>query len=239
MSEFFTRNNAYARINYNINSSKVAGLKGRLIQSVFVLSLFLSLSTLSPVFAQAANVPGKAMITIESISKSQATRGKNLVVTYYADQQCGRRGKTDRVFKKNYVDDEHRFNPLAVDTDMPFIFQVSYTEKRRNETRSCAAISSVELKANRTYKAVFEIVEEVIGCNISVVDVTDVIAAESALEAQLVAKESGQAIEPSSDIVVPTETPVVDAKPENTCVRVGKEGYKSGTPVYSYKDRLG
>ncbi len=239
MSEFFTSKNACARINSSIVGSKAAGLKGMLIQAFFITSLFISLSSLSPVLAQTDNGPGKAMITIESISKSQATRGKNLVVTYYADQQCGRRGKTDRVFKKNYVDDEHRFNPLAVDTDMPFIFQVSYTEKRRNETRSCAAISSVELKANRTYKAVFEIVEEVIGCNISVVDVTEVIAAQTALEAQLAANESGQAMESSVEIVVPAETPVADAKPENTCVRVGKEGYKSGTPVYSYKDRLG
>lgn len=239
MSEFFTRRYAHARMNCSIKSGKFLGLKRKLIHCCFALSLIVIPSILSPVLAQTPNVPGKAMITIESISKSQATRGKNLLVTYYADQQCGRRGKTDRVFKKNYVDDEHRFNPLAVDTDLPFIFQVSYTEKRRNETRSCAAISSVNLEPNRSYRAVFNIVEEVIGCNISVVDVTDVIAAEAALEAQLAAKENGEATAPSTEIVVPAEIPIADAKPENTCVRVGKEGYKSGTPVYSYKDRLG
>lgn len=234
MSEFFIRRRARARMNRSISIGKFAGLKKSLIQSLFAISL-----VVSPVSAQTLDAPGKAMITIESISKSQASRGKNLLVTYYADQQCRRRGKTDRVFKKNYADDEHRFNPLAVDTDMPFIFQVSYTEKRRNETRRCAAISSINLEPGRSYKATFNIIDEVIGCNISVFDVTDVIVAEAALEAQLAANENGGAVEPVAEIVIPAEIPVVDAKPETTCASVGKEGYKSGTPVYSYKDRLG
>lgn len=178
----------------------------------------------------------KATIVIESISKSSATRGKNLLVTYYQDEQCSRRGKTDRVFKKNYVNDVHRFNPLAVEVDVPFIFQVNYVEKRRDEIRRCTAISNVQLQANRSYKAVFNIVEEVIGCNISVYDVTDI--AQQALEPSETDNVDALPVAPNPDLEL-LQVPLKDNKPEYTCSKIGKQGYKSGTPVYSYKDRLG
>ncbi len=207
--------------------------RGLLAASVFFLSSS-SVGLISSAYAQQAQ-PNKAQIVIESISNSAATRGKNLVVTYYQDEQCGRRGKTDRVFKKNYVDDVHSFNPLAVETDVPFIFQVSYLEKRRAETRSCAAISNVDLKPNRSYRAVFKIVDEVVGCNISVFDVTDIIQAQAQAAAENVAPE---AVSQNPEVTL-LEVPVMDKKPEFTCARVGKPSYKSGTPVYTYKDRLG
>jgi hypothetical protein len=189
------------------------------ILSFLVLSFFLPAAALvSAVLVPAAYAQETATITIESVSNSSATRGKKIVVTHYLDEQCGRRGKTDKVFKKNFADDLHSFNPLAVETDSPFIFQVSYTEKRRTETRSCATIANVKLEANRSYKAVFNIVEEVLGCTIDVYDITD------------------QAANSSPESV---QTLVEHSKPEFTCHRVGKPGYKSGAPVYSYKDRLG
>jgi len=213
--------------------SRLLSKSGLRIVAVFFLSCS-SVGLFSSAYAQQVQA-NKAQIIIESISNSAATRGKNLVVTYYQDEQCGRRGKTDRVFKKNYVDDEHSFNPLAVETDVPFIFQVSYLEKRRAETRSCAAISNVELKPNRSYKAVFKIVDEVIGCNISVFDVTDIIQAQVAVVDENAAPEAAN----QSPEIGFLEVPVMDRKPEFTCARVGKPSYKSGTPVYTYKDRLG
>jgi len=233
MSELFTKGAACAHqiITRNISNYD-------LVKNISALALFGLSVSINPVFAQAESEPGKAAITIESISNSKATRGKSLVVTHYADEECGRRGKTDRVFKKNYAEDEHRFNPLVVDTDRPFIFQVSYTEKRRNETRSCAAISSVDLQADRSYRAVFKVVDDVVGCNISVEDVTDVFNAEAELNSQQAKHESNDPAAKTADIVVPAATPVVDAKPELSCIRVGKAGYKNGTPVYSYKHRL-
>ncbi len=182
---------------------------------------------------------GKATIVIESVSNSLATRGKNLLVTYYQNEQCGRRGKTDRVFKKNYVKDLHRFNTLAVEIDEPFIFQVSYTEKRRDETRSCAAISNVTLEENRSYKAVFNIVDQVIGCNIKVFDVTDIDQAALAKAETDKAQGDNQVVPESSANALLLKVPMMDKRPMYTCSKVNKQGYKSGTPVYSYKDRLG
>jgi len=204
--------------------------KKSLTKIIVLISSSLCVAWLALAQAQETQA-GKAIIVIESISNSGATRGKNLVVTYYQDEQCSRRGKSDKVFKKNYVNDIHSFNPLAVETDSPFIFQVSYLEKRRSETRSCAAISNVSLKPNRSYKAVFKIVDEVIGCNISVFDVTDIVQASAA-------KVEETAPEQFSGVSL-LEVPIMDKKPEFGCARVGKQGYKSGTPVYNYKDRLG
>ena len=79
---------------------------------------------------------------------------------------------------------------------------MSYLEKRRNESRSCVAISSVELEPNRRYSAIFEVVGEVVGCNISVFDVTD-----------------------STPDQNPENVPMADAEPELTCAKVGKHGY--------------
>ena len=189
--------------------------------------------------------PAKATIVIESVSNSSATRGKNLLVTYYQDEKCSRRGRTDKVFKKNSVKDFHRFNALEVDLDAPFIFQVSYTEKRRRETRSCAAIANVTLQENRSYKAIFEIVDEVAGCNIAVFDVTNIINTDdlSRIDKTFRAAEStgnAENLEPDpSPEPDSLPVPVVDAKPSHTCTKVGKRGFRSGTPVYNYKDRLG
>lgn len=195
----------------------------------FVLAMLLIISIwVTPACAQQQD---KATIVIESVSNSTATRGKNLEVTYYQDEQCGRRGKSDKVFKQNYVKDLHTFNRLEVETDVRFIFQVSYLEKRRSETRACAAISSVELKPNRSYKAVFQVVDDVVGCNIRVFDVTDIIQNPVMLAAADQADASSQ--------LQFLQVPVIDVEPESSCFKVDKIGYKSGTPVYSYKDRLG
>jgi hypothetical protein len=176
----------------------------------------------------------QATIVIETVSETNATRGKKLAVTYYQDEQCSRRGKSEKVFKKNYAKDRHRFNSLMVETDMRFIFQVSYVEKRRDETRACDAISSVSLEPNRSYRAIFRVIDEVVGCNIRVFDVTDIIQ-NSAGVANVDQPSNGD----SNSKLQFLEVPVIDAYPESTCANVGKKGYKSGTPVYSYKDRLG
>ena len=211
-------------------TKSVARLKASKFKSFSFLLFSFSVASLdqngTPLLAVAHAQEGlgsKATIVIESISNSSATRGKKIVVTQYRDEQCSRLGKTEKVFRKNYAKDLHSFSPLEVEIDRPFIFQVSYTEKRRDEIRSCAAISNVSLKANHSYKATFNIVDEVIGCNISVYDVTDIIQA------------SGDQ-KPNSELAHVT---VLDRKPEFTCKRVGKQGYKNGAPVYSFKDRLG
>ena len=204
----------------NIFSNRA--LKG-LIDGVFSVSFVFLLSTLnvsgaglfSSAYAQNSELPTTATIVIETDTRSSATKGRALKVTHYQDTQCNRRGKTDKLFRKNFAGDNHAFKPFIVETDTPFIFQVSYVEKRRNESRSCVAISSVDLKPNRRYSAIFKVVGEVVGCNISVFDVTDSTADQDS-----------------------ENVPIVDAEPELTCAKVGKFGYKSGTPVYSYNDRL-
>lgn len=205
-----------------VNVLSNRALKG-LIDGVLSVSLVFLLSTLdvsdaglfSSAYAQNSELSTKATIVIETDSSSAATKGRTLKVTHYKDTQCSRPGKTDKLFRKNFADDNHQFKPLVVETDVPFIFQVSYLEKRRNESRSCVAISSVDLKPNRRYSAIFKVVGEVVGCNISVFDVTDSTADQGS-----------------------ENVPIVDAEPELTCAKVGKFGYKSGTPVYSYNDRL-
>lgn len=210
------------------------GFRRSLLGCFFSISLVVVLvcsAWSTSIYAQQA---AKATIIIESVSNSRASRGKNLAVTYYQDLQCGRRGKSEKVFKKNYVKDLHRFNPLAVETDVPFIFQVSYLEKRRDETRACDAISSVELEPGRSYKAVFQVIDEVVGCNIRVFDVTDINQNQLAV----VTGDDISTLAIASELQF-LQVPVIDSQPESTCAKVGKKGYKSGTPVYSYKDRLG
>jgi len=176
-----------------------------------------------------------AMIVIETVSNTKATRGKKIAVTYYQDEQCSRRGKSEKVFRKNYAKDLHRFNPLMVETDTRFIFQVSYIEKRRGETRACDAISSVSLKPSRSYRAVFRVIDDVVGCNIKVFDITDIIERTSTT----LAAGGYPPKDESNSRLQYLEVPIVDAYPESTCAKVGKKGYKSGTPVYSYENRLG
>ena len=205
-------------------SISMVGLLGVITSANYLLA--------TPAYAQQA--APKATIVIESVSDTKATRGKQLEVTYYQDEQCSRRGKSEKVFKKNYAKDLHRFNPLMVETGMRFIFQVSYLEKRRDETRACDAISSVSLKPNRSYRAVFRVVDEVVGCNIRVYDVTDIIQNP----AVIAANDQPSTVDTNSELQF-LEVPVIDSYPGSTCAKVGKKGYKSGTPVYSYKDRLG
>ena len=84
---------------------------------------------------------------------------------------------------------------------------------------------------NRSYKAVFQVVDDVVGCNIRVFDVTDIIQNPVMLAAADQADASSQ--------LQFLQVPVIDVEPESSCFKVDKIGYKSGTPVYSYKDRLG
>jgi hypothetical protein len=172
-----------------------------------------------------------AQLTIEGVSNSSATRGKNYAVTFYADEACARRGKTHKVFEKKYADSIHTFNALAVDVDQPFIFQVDYLEKRRGQTRRCSSIANVDLKESGNYKAVFSIMDEVTSCNIKIYDMNPAVLNNSDQQAQ---KNSLLA---SSAINSPVE--IEYKKPAASCAKVGKIGYKNGTPVYTYKDRLG
>jgi hypothetical protein len=205
--------------------------------SLSVMLLLLGIASsrgllVTPAYAQ--QVADNATIVIEAESNSSATRGKKLEVTYYQNEECGLRGKSEKVFKKNYAKDRHSFNPLMVETDTRFIFQVSYLEERRGETRACAAISNVALEANRSYKAIFRVVDEVVGCNIRVFDVTDKIQNAVAV----VVDDQSPAADANSELLF-LQVPVIDTYPESTCAKVGKKSFKSGTPVYSYKDRLG
>jgi hypothetical protein len=184
----------------------------------------------TPVYAQ--QEASTATIVIESVADTNATRGRKLAVTYYQDEQCSRRGKSNKVFSKNYAKDLHRFNPWIVETDIRLIFQVNYIEKRRDETRACDAISSVSLKPGRSYRAIFRVVDDVVGCNIRVFDVTDIIQKPAVLATGDQQPKGDSSSEPQF-----LEVPVKDSYPESTCVKVGEKGYKSGTPVYSYQGR--
>ncbi|MBL4671760.1 MAG: hypothetical protein JKX81_05830 [Arenicella sp.] len=77
-------------------------------------------------------------------------------------------------------------------------------------------------------------IDEVVGCNIRVFDVTDVIENF----AVLATGDQSSKSDTNSELQF-LEVPVIGSYPESTCVKVGKKSYKSGTPIYSYKDRLG
>lgn len=111
---------------------------------------------------------------------------------------------------------------MQVDTSGNLILQIAYDEKRRGGTRACASIVNLALSEGRTYKAVYQVIEEVIGCEIKIYDVSDV--ATGAEE---------DAANPYAHLSL-----VEFTKPEFTCKKVGKQGFKDGTPVYSYKNRL-
>lgn len=171
--------------------------------------LITSLTLVTPTSAQ----QNTAQITIETVSNSAATRGKNYLVSYYADEACSKRGKSSKVFEKKYANNLHTFNALSVEVDQAFIFQVAYLEKRRGEVRRCSAMANVDLQVGHDYKAVFNVIGEVVGCKIEIFDLT------------------------TSEATTPTL--IEHKKPVETCAKVGKKGYGNGTPVYTYKDRLG
>lgn len=186
-----------------------------------------------------------AQLTIEGISNSSATRGKNFSVTHYADEACSRRGKTHKVFEKKYADSVHTFNALAVETGQPFIFQIAYLEKRRGEVRRCTSIANVDLKENGIYKAVFSIMGEVTGCNIKIYDLNPAaiideneVASFSSSSDELIQTEAEQDLVLDSSMAS-SPVQIEHEKPANTCDKVGETGYKNGTPVYTYKSRLG
>lgn len=182
-----------------------------------------------------------AQITIETLSNSSATRGKNYLVSYFADEDCSKRGKSSKIYEKKYADSTHTFNPLSVELDQAFIFQVAYLEKRRGETRRCTAIANVELQPRHNYKAVFSVVDEVVGCHIEIFDLTpteSVVNEEGQKNQNILTGEAPTAEQPSSSKVVSPNV-VEHKKPAKTCARIGEKGYGNGTPVYTYKDRLG
>ena len=108
-------------LKYNI-SLKCSGI---------AIAFFISLMQPSSVFAQI----NTAQLTIEAVTNSSAKRGKNFQVTQYSDESCSKRGRSEKVDEKKYVDKTHTFKPLQVNLDTPFLFQVSYVEKRRKNIR--------------------------------------------------------------------------------------------------------
>lgn len=151
----------------------------------------------------------------------------------------------------------HTFKPLAVDVSQPFVFQVSYLEERRSEIKRCASIANVDLKENGNYKAVFSIVDEVLGCNIKIYNLDPAAIAESTepvssplVDEEIATDEETAQVEADETISVQQDELVAPSvagppyeidyiKPAETCTKVGKTGYKNGTPVYTYKDRFG
>jgi hypothetical protein len=207
----------------------------------------------------AAQEGSTAELTIEGISNSSSIGSKSFTVTKYADEACSKLGKTHKVFKKKYAKNVHTFKPLTVDVSQPFVFQVAYLEERRSEIKRCASIANVDLKENGRYKAVFSIVDEVIGCDIKIYDLdyvagteTSDLALPSSTTEEIAASDEGAQVVAEVD---ETNTPQEDAlevtsvasspseieykKPAETCTKVGKMGYRNGTPVYTYKDRFG
>jgi hypothetical protein len=218
-----------------------------------LLIILLALTLTSVVTAQES---GTAQLTIEGNSQSSSVGSRSYTVTKYADEACSKLGKTDKVFRKKYAKSVHTFKALAVDSSQPFIFQVSYLEERRSEIKRCAAIASVDLKENGNYKAVFSIVDEVLGCNIKIYDMDpDAVAVSNepispSLERDEIAAggEVGTKVANTDEAQQGAETlssaagspiEVEYTKPAETCSKVGKMGYKNGTPVYTYKDRFG
>jgi hypothetical protein len=67
-----------------------------------------------------------------------------------------------------------------------------------------------------------------------VFDVTDIVQSSVAVTAG----DQPIKVDSNSELQF-LQVPVIDTYPESSCVKVGKRGFKSGSPVYSYKDRLG
>jgi len=113
-----------------------------------------------------AQIEDGARLLIEVQSDTSANRGKYFTVTHYAGEDCARRGKSEKVFDKKFAQDRHYFNPLEVDTRSNLVLQIAYKEKRRDGTRSCTYTANVELASGRTYKAVYKIMDELLGCEV-------------------------------------------------------------------------
>ncbi len=184
----------------------------------------LCLLVASPSVAQSQ---ASASLTIEVIAESVAPRGTKYKITQYANEQCAKRGKTDRLLRKRSVKGRHVFQALDVDTSKNFIFQVMFEQKKLRQLKSCSSIANVGLEAGRDYKAVYTVSGEVLGCSLKVYDFTDTQTATEIVN-------SGDEVGPESLNSMPIEVNY-DA-PEFTCLKINKPGFKNNVPVHSALD---
>ncbi len=189
---------------------------------VLVKAVFFCFFAISAIVAtHSVAQEGSATLLIEVHSDTSANRGKNYKITHYADENCAKRGKSDKVFEKKYAKQKHVFERLPLETGSNFVFQIAYNEKRREGTRACTVMADFAPEAGHTYKALYTVIEEVIGCELKIYDIS------GSGDAGLGSAESAS-----------TLIEVAYSKPEFACKKVGKKGFKNGTPVYSYKNRL-
>jgi len=226
---------------YGRNSTKYFDALAIAKRPLFVLAMTLLAIAFSStwstrVFAQNENT---ADLTIEVMAEFVPKRGTKYKVTRYADEQCGKHGKTDRLLEKRSVAGRHVFKTLTLDASENFIFQVRFEQKKLRQLKSCASIANLTLQPGHEYKVVYEIIGEVLGCSMKIYDLTatepvtpagsDNTLGEQETEGAVVAETTPEVTEPTPG--EPVE--VAYNEPELSCLKIGKAGFKNNVPVHS------
>lgn len=173
------------------------------------LALIISICSITQAVT-ANEVPNNSLnFELIAATDSEKTLGRHYTVTRYLDELCNKPKKNAKLLRKKYVKNQHQFEPLSVPTNELFIFQVDYSEKRRDSERSCAASVGFTPKDGRRYKAVSEVSGQVSRCLIKLYDVTD---GEQELEPEL--------------------------RPKTMCTRKGATGNGNGVPSHSMIERF-
>lgn len=224
----------------------------RSVLPLYLLASFLLISGVThPVFALD---PAKANLTIEVKAESVKPKGTKYKVTQYADEKCGKRGKTDRLLEKRNAKGKHTFKPLSIDAESDFVFQVSFEQKQLRQLKSCSSIAKLSPKAGHEYKVVYEVNGEVLGCGLVIYDLTAPEALSQAQESDLNSEDSvdrelnnpeeSSAQSSNDNTLVSEQSPVLtqpfDASlpvtydsPELACLKVGRMGFKNNVPVHT------
>lgn len=113
-----------------------------------------------------------ARFSVQLSSDSDGVRNRHYTVTQYADAQCAKPSDKSRLYRKKYAKQTHTFKEIEIASSRPFYFQVDYLEKRRKGERSCSALLGFQPASNRSYRAVYQSLGQVSGCDVKLFDVT-------------------------------------------------------------------
>ena len=142
-----------------------------------------------------------ANLSLETSTDSKGTQGRHYVASAYLDESCNKPKKNAKVFRKKYAKDVHKFNSKPIAAGRKFLFQVKYSESRRDEDRDCSYIVAFSPENGRSYKARYNVWGQTAKCSLSIVDTTD-----------------GGEVE------------VEHQEPEYSCAKPGTKGNRNGVP---------
>ena len=194
----------------------------KLAVSSFLLSCTLLFFVALPSASAKDANSNKASIVVEVLAESVKPKGTKSKVTQYADEQCNRRGRSDRLAEKRNLKGKHQFKPISIDADSNFIFQVSFEQKKLRQLKSCSSIANLELEAGHEYKVVYQVIGEVLGCSMSIYDLT----------AEQTVKQSSSSVS-TQESETQNLGMIAYNTPELSCLKIGKTGFKNNVPVHT------